>query len=116
MQKTGKKVASNLFKIELGLKEDILKKAINVQKTIGVINTDIADIKKAFSTITMIKTDIIGHDNIANDLLKDILKFEDKTRELGVDLPEAISSAGNDVRELLKTNDILRKLIESNIK
>ncbi len=106
MQKKG-------YKINLALFDDIKSQEAKVSKMIGFINSDIAEVKKALQRIAMSKTDLSSTDNLANDLLKIIGNFETEAEKIGVDLPKEVVSATLTAKELLKTNDALRKLIAS---
>ena len=98
-------------KIDLGLLDDLKKDADKVTKQIGFINKDISDVKKAISLIGMIKVDLASTDKLANDLLSAVVTFENKTRDLGIDVPNEVINYGNVARELIKSNNELKKYI-----
>lgn len=98
-------------KIDLGLLDDLKKDADKVTKQIGFINKDISDVKKAISSIGMIKADLTSTDKLANDLLSAVVTFENKARDLGIDVPNEVINYGNVARELIKSNNELKKYI-----
>lgn len=100
-------------RVELGLIEDLKKDADKVSKQIGFVNKDIGEVKKAIQLIGMIKADLTSNDKLANDLLKAVINFENKTRDLGLDVPQQVIDYGNLSRELLKSNNELKKFIEN---
>ena len=115
---TLKSVGNKLFKtelatheVELGLVDDIKKQSDLVNKQIGFLNTDIIDVKKSLSLIEKIKSDFNSVDKLGNDLLNSVISFEKKAMDLGIDVPNEIINSGNTARQLLKTNDELKKLI-----
>ena len=100
-------------RIELGLIDDLKKDADKVSKQIGFVNKDISEVKKAIQLIGMIKADFTSTDKLANDLLKAVINFENKARDLGLDVPKQVIDYGNLSRELLKSNNELKKFIEN---
>ena len=100
-------------RVELGLIEDLKKDADKVSKQIGFVNKDIGEVKKAIQLIGMIKADLTSNDKLANDLLKAVINFENKTRDLGLDVPKQVIDYGNLSRELIKSNNELKKFIEN---
>ena len=97
--------------VELGLIDDLKKEADKVSKQIGFVNKDIIEVKKAIQRIGMIKVDLASTDELANNLLKAVVNFENKANDLGLDIPKEVINYGNISRELLKSNNELRKII-----
>ena len=97
--------------VELGLLDGLKKDADKVTTQIGFVNKDISEVKKAISLIGMIKGDLPSTDKLANDLLNAVITFENKTRDLGIDVPKEVINYGNVARELIKSNNELKKYI-----
>ena len=119
---TMKSVYNKLFKeeateltsheVELGLMDDLKKDADKVSKQIGFVNKDISEVKNAISLIGMVKADLASNEKLANDLLKAIVTFENGARDLGLEVPKQIIDYGFLSRELIKSNNELKKLVE----
>jgi hypothetical protein len=99
-------------KVELGLMDDLKKEADKVSKQIGFVNKDIIEVKKAISLIGMVKADFASNDKLANDFLKAIVTFENGARDLGLEVPKQIIDYGFLSRELIKSNNELKKFVE----
>jgi len=97
--------------VELGLLDALKKDSDKVTTQIGFVNKDISEVKKAISLIGMIKGDLPSTDKLANDLLNAVITFENKARDLGIDVPKEVINYGNVARELIKSNNELKKYI-----
>ena len=99
-------------KVELALVDDIKSENDKVTKMIGFIRQDIKEVNQAISTIEKIKIDLNKTDKLADSLLNLIKNFERKADDLGIDLPNEVSTATRRAFELRNENDKLRNLIK----
>ena len=106
------KVELSAQKVELGLIDDIKSEKDKVTKMIGFIRQDLKEVNRAISTIEKIKTDLNKTDKLADSLLNLIKNFERKADDLGIDLPNEVSTATRRAFELRDVNDKLRNLIK----